>query len=195
MYTPEHFRVEDRRELAAFMRAHSFAALVSMQADQLVATHLPFVVRESESGGIELLAHMAKANEQWKAIEGREVLTIFTGPHGYVSPALYESKLSVPTWNYAAVHAYGTVRLVSPVPVLEALIEELDPAYQKQWEELPEDFKAKATAGITAFEIAVERLEGKYKLSQNRPKIDQASVAAAYAGTELGDLMTRALKL
>ncbi|MDQ6698681.1 MAG: FMN-binding negative transcriptional regulator [Acidobacteriota bacterium] len=177
------------------MRAHSFATLVSMQADQLVATHLPFVIHESENGAIKLSAHMAKANEHWKAIEGREALTIFMGPHGYVSPALYESKLSVPTWNYAAVHAYGTARLVATGPVLDALIDEFDPAYQKQWDELPEDFKTKMTAGIVAFEITVDKLEGKYKFSQNRPKIDRASVAAAYVGTELGDLMTRALKL
>ncbi len=195
MYIPEHFRVENRQELTAFMRAHSFATLVSTQADRLVATHLPFAVRESESGGICLVAHMAIANEHWKAIEGQEVLTIFVGPHGYVSPSLYESKLSVPTWNYAAVHAYGTARMVPPEPALEALIQEFDPAYRTQWDELPEAFKAKMTDGIAAFEIAVHKLEGKYKLSQNRPKSDRASVAEAYGGTELGDLMTRSLKL
>ncbi len=194
MYIPEHFRVEDRRELEAFMRAHSFATLVCTRADRLVATHLPFVVRESD-GGMHLLAHMARANEHWKAIEGREVLTVFMGPHGYVPPALYENKLSVPTWNYAAVHAYGTARLVPPEPVLEALIQGLDPAYQAQWEELSDTFKAKMTAGIVAFEITVHKLEGKYKLSQNRPKVDRASVAAAYDGTEPGDLMTRSLNL
>ncbi|MGI8990917.1 MAG: FMN-binding negative transcriptional regulator [Bryobacteraceae bacterium] len=194
MYIPEHFRVEDRQELTAFMRAHNFATLVAMQADRPVATHLPFVVRESDSGMV-LSAHMARANEHWKAIEGGEVLTIFMGPHGYVSPALYESESSVPTWNYAAVHAYGTARLIPPGPVLEALIQEFDPTYRAQWDDLAESFKAKMIAGIAAFEIAVHKLEGKYKLSQNRPKVDQASVAAAYDGTELGDLMTRSLKL
>ena len=194
MYIPEHFRVEERNELISFMRSHSFATLVSTVGGRLMGTHVPFTVHERAGQELALSAHMAKANPHAQAIDSAEVLVIFTGPHAYVSPSLYESKLSVPTWNYAAVHAYGMARVVAEPPVLEDLIEQFDPAYRAQWDALPAEFKAKMVNGVVAFEVAVNNLEGKYKLSQNRPKADQARVTESFAGTELGDLMARRLK-
>ena len=140
MYTPEHFLVDDRQEIVAFMRQYNFAAVVSVHNGSTIATHVPLVVREA-GDRISLLGHVAKANDHWKSLaSGGEVLVIFTGPHGYVSPSLYESKLAVPTWNYTAVHAYGTPAIVDAEPALRALIEVSDPDYRKQFDELPPDF-------------------------------------------------------
>jgi transcriptional regulator len=194
MYVPEHFVVEDRRELVAFMREHRFATLVSIVDGRPIGSHLPFTIHESVTADLLLTAHMAKANPHWKALGEGEALVIFAGPHAYVSPSLYESKLSVPTWNYATVHAYGTASIVSAVPVLEQLIEQVDPAYRAQWDALPEEFKAKMVNGVVAFEIAITSLEGKYKLSQNRPKADQTRVTQSFQDTELGQLMARWLE-
>jgi len=106
MYTPASNRIEDRARHITFMREYNFAALVTGTEGRLLATHLPFMVIEDDAG-LRLQAHMAKANPQWQDFaEGGEVLVIFSGPHAYISPSLYERKPSVPTWNYVAVHAY-----------------------------------------------------------------------------------------
>ena len=106
MYVPKHFEEKDRSKLIEFMREFNFAALVNYAKNKPWATHLPFIVLEEE-GKLILKAHMAKANPQWAAFNNEEVLVIFQEPHAYISPALYENKVSVPTWNYIAVHAYG----------------------------------------------------------------------------------------
>jgi len=210
MYTPAHFEIQDRAELVAFMRRYNFATIVTAlptgippgqacrpdkpelessdrQTTGLTAAHAPLVVRESE-GEITLVGHLSKAGLPTCF---SDVLVIFTGPHAYVSPSLYESKLSVPTWNYTAVHAYGTARTVDAEAALMELVDAIEPAYRKQWDELPEEFRAKMAGGVTAFEIRVNRLEGKYKLSQNRPVPDQVRVAEAFDGTELGEFMRK----
>jgi transcriptional regulator len=194
VYTPEHFLVDARQELLAFMRQYNFAALVSIHNRKTTATHVPLVIREADDR-ISLLGHVAKANDHWKSLaDGAEVLVIFTGPHAYVSPSLYESKLAVPTWNYTAVHVYGTPTIIDAEPALRALIEISDPGYREQFDELPADFRTKMIAGVVAFEIQVDRLEGKFKLSQNRPIGDQLRVAEAFEHTELGDLMKTRLQ-
>lgn len=183
MYIPHHFCVEDRRELTAFMRAHSFAALVGHVDGRLFATHLPLVVAER---GDELLlrGHVAKNNPQAKSLAaGSELMVIFQGPHAYVSPSLYESRQSVPTWNYTAVHAYGVARLlpqeVDKVMLLEEMMAAYEPAYRAQWEALSETYRQDMLCGIVAFEVKVTQLEGKYKLSQNRPLADRQRIAEA----------------
>ena len=194
VYTPAHFEVADREELLAFMRHYNFATLVSVHDGKATATHVPLVVQEDDNR-VSLLGHVAKANEHWKSLAtGAEVLAIFTGPHGYVSPSLYESKLTVPTWNYTAVHAYGTAVIIDAEPALRALVETAEPGYRKQFDELPPEFRAKMIDGVVAFEIRVDRLEGKFKLSQNRPIGDQLSVAASFEGTELGEFMKERLR-
>jgi transcriptional regulator len=185
MYIPEAFRGEDRSTLVAFMRAQSFATLVSVTRDgSLWASHLPLLVVE---GGetLVLLGHVARANEHWKAFGATESLAIFTGPHAYVSPSLYESVESVPTWNYVAVHAHGIPRVLAadaadgPERLLEAMMETYEPAYRRQWDGLPAGFKARMLRGIVGFEMPVARIEGKRKLSQNRSRSDQERVARA----------------
>jgi transcriptional regulator len=106
-----------------------------------------------------------------------EALIVFHGPHAYISPAHYESKQSVPTWNYIAVHAYGVPRIVdAKEAMLDAMIAQYEPAHLQQWHEQSEKYKAGMLAGIVAFEIDVTRLEGKFKLSQNRPEADRRRV-------------------
>ena len=191
MYTPAHFEVQDRAELVAFMRRYNFATLVTAPDGNLTATHAPLVVRES-GNDIALIGHLSKTG---LPVCFSDVLAIFTGPHSYVSPSLYESKLSVPTWNYTAVHAHGIARAIDTEAALMELVNATEPAYRKQWDELPEQFRAKMIGGVTAFEIRVNRLEGKYKLSQNRPSADRIRVTEAFDGTELGEFMKNHVKI
>jgi len=163
-----------------FMQANPFAIVVSAGDGSPFATHIPVLVTES-AGGILLRGHVARANPHWEMMEQeQETLVIFHGPHAYISPSLYGSRESVPTWNYAAVHAYGRARVFhEPGPLTEVLLEtigQFEQAYLEQWRGLNENYRAKMLSNIVGFEIAVERLEAKFKLSQNRPKADQARV-------------------
>ena len=188
MYTPAHFEIQDRAELVSFMRRYNFATLVFAAGESLTAAHAPLVVRESE-GGLTLAGHLSRAG---LTSLFSDVLVIFTGPHAYISPSLYESKQSVPTWNYTAVHAYGKAHAVEAEPVLMELVDAMEPVYRQQWSALPEEYRARMIAAVIAFEIGVDRLEGKYKLSQNRPVEDQRRVSEAFRGTELGEFMQKA---
>ncbi len=187
MYIPNATRVDDQAQLLAFMQAHSFATLISLVNGQLFATHLPLTIVAPTGDAdepIRLRGHVAKANPHWQELATQsEVLVIFQGPHAYISPALYEKRESVPTWNYIAVHAYGAAQLIqdeaSLLSVLAELITANDPAYQAQWDSLPDKFRDGLLNGIVAFEINVMRLEGKFKLGQNRPLGDQTRMLAA----------------
>jgi transcriptional regulator len=187
MYIPPLFREDDRAKLIEFMRAHSFATLVSVVDGAPFATHLPLTVEE-EGDCLILTGHVAKPNAHWSGFGNAESLVIFGGPHAYISPSLYEKVESVPTWNYIAVHAYGTpiTYRYADAPekvqgMLETMMQSYDPGYMAQWATLSDKFRTGMMMGIVAFEIIVTRLEGKYKLSQNRSEIDQASVAAHLA--------------
>ena len=189
MYTPKFNRIADRGILIEAMRSYSFAILFGMQsAPESVATplatHLPLVVKdEGEHGVIE--GHFARANPHWQSLAGRETLVVFSGPHSYVSPTLYTDPLSVPTWNYIAVHAYGVMELVDDEPgkdaLLKGLIAQNEPAYAEQWRELPEGFRRTLLAGIVGFRIPIARIEGKFKLSQNRESQERRNVHDAQA--------------
>jgi transcriptional regulator len=183
MYIPSAFREDDLEKLVGFMRSNSFATLVSVLDESPFASHIPLVVRQ-EGSVVSLIGHLAKPNPQWKAFGHGESLAIFTGPHAYISPSLYEKPESVPTWNYIAVHAYGTPRIITHADsrqaveeVLEMMIEVYDPSYKRQWNGLPEKYREGMLNGIVGFEMTVTRLEGKYKLNQNRSQADQERVA------------------
>jgi transcriptional regulator len=172
LYIPKHFEENDPKRLAAFMREHNFAILVNYTKKKPWASHLPFII-ETEGENIVLKAHMAKANPQWASFKrGDEVLVIFSEPHSYISPSLYDTPVSVPTWNYAAVHAYGIPKVFETVEERIALMElsfqHFEAAYKQRWDALPRDYRDDLLEGIVAFEIPVSRLEGKFKLSQNR---------------------------
>jgi len=198
MYSPKFNQVADRAVLLEAMRAYPFAILFGPQSTPetpapLVATHLPLVIKdEGEHGLIE--GHFAKANRHWQALAGRETLVVFSGPHSYVSPANYVEELSVPTWNYIAVHAYGTLELVEDevgkAALLAGLIEANEPAYAERWNAMPDGFRRTMLAGIQGFRIPIARIEGKFKISQNRAPEERANVQAAQA---VGTLDERAL--
>lgn len=186
MYTPAQFKVEDRATLLAFMRQHSFATIVTHDGAAPFATHMPVLVRENEG---TLVSHMARGNPQWRHFaDGREVLVIFTGPHAYVSPAWYATRPQVPTWNYTAVHVYGVPRIVEDHERFAGMLHELVEFYESpranRWDgEIPVEFRDKLMAAIVGVEIEITRIEGKFKLSQNRDEVDQASVIAALSAS------------
>jgi transcriptional regulator len=180
LYIPKFNLLEDPAIALAFMQANPFAIVVSAADGSPFATHIPVLASEA-AGKILLRGHVARANPHWKILEQeRETLAIFHGPHAYISPGLYGSRESVPTWNYAAVHAYGRARVIEePEPLAEILLETIavfEQAYLDQWRSLNENYRAKMLSNIVGFEIAVERLEAKFKLSQNRPRADQSRV-------------------
>lgn len=203
MYIPKYYRSEDQSEALAFMQAYPFATIVSVQEGIPVATHLPFLAAEVE-GRIQLYAHFAKANEQWRSLVQQQALVIFSEPHAYISPRHYEKNLNVPTWNYIAVHAYGQVNLVVQKAELYQLLEKtiaaFETAYQAQWQQLPEAYKEGMINGIVGFSMEVETLQFKKKLSQNKSAAEQqriksdlenstdtvASALAAYMLTDAG---------
>ena len=183
MYIPEHFRVRRDAEAVAFMRANPFAILISTTGAGPFATHLPLSIRE-EQDKLLLHGHVAKANPHWRYLEEQtQCLTIFHGPHAYISPTNYLARESVPTWNYAAVHVYGEARLFSAEhdvhQMLGELIESFEPAYRDQWETLSPTFRENMLRQIVGFEIVATKIEGKFKLSQNRPRQDQSNVIGA----------------
>ncbi|OGA23544.1 MAG: hypothetical protein A3I01_13115 [Betaproteobacteria bacterium RIFCSPLOWO2_02_FULL_65_24] len=181
MYIPKHNQMEDGTALLAYIRAYSFAALASSGPGGLTATHLPFVIEE-EGGRITLLAHMAKANPQWRDLAaGGEALVIFMQPHGYVSPRLYDSRRNVPTWNYVAVHAYGRPVLIeeraAKLELQQKLIRQHDAGYLAQMAELPESYIDAKLAAIVSFSLAVTRLDARYKLSQDKNPAERERIA------------------
>ena len=184
-YVPGHFRVEDAATLERFVAENGFATLVSTGPEGLWTSHVPLLIGRGSDGRLRLEGHMARANAHWESLESAaEVLAIFGGPHAYVSPSWYAHHPSVPTWNYAVVHARGKARIVEP-EALPALLGRLTRKYEEgrpapwRMEDLPADFTPRLLAAIVGFEIAVERLEGKFKLSQNRRPADLEGVIAA----------------
>ena len=196
MYTPAHFRVTDRAILHGVMDRFSFATLVTTHDGHPLATHLPFLVYPDGEHGT-LISHMACANEQWTDFaRGDEALVIFQGQHAYISPSWYEAHPNVPTWNYVAVHAYGAPRVIEDEvrirDTLRALVDKHEAGFDEPWPmDLPEEYVRKMARGIVAFEVPIARLEGKFKLSQNRSARDWDGVVTALAGS--GDPIDREL--
>ena len=195
MYIPK-FNAETRVEvLDALMRRHPLAALVTMGTGGLFATHLPVVLhRESETHAV-LRGHLARANRQWQEFDaGGQALAIFTGPEHYITPGWYpEKKVSgkvVPTWNYAVVHAYGTLRVIEDaawlLEHLNTLVDTHEATFEKPWSvaDAPADFVAAIAKGIVGLELTVERLEGKWKVSQNQNEPTRVSVADGLAALD-----------
>ena len=194
MYSPAYNQVEDRAELIEFMRANSFPILVTGTGGNLMASHLPIRVREAGER-IVVDMHMAKNNPQWQEFFDDEVMVIFHGPHAYVSPRWYEEQERVPTWNYAAVHAYGTPKIIADRKAKHAsqrqLVETLDPEWLPKFDALRQEYVDMMLEGIVNFEIAVTRLETRWKLSQNRSRREQELIAEALERS--ADSGTRAL--
>jgi transcriptional regulator len=198
MYIPEHFRVHDHADAIGFMRANPFAILISSlpasstpaspNGDDPFATHLPVFVIASEER-VVIRGHVAKANPHWRYLEQQpQCLTIFHGPHAYVSASNYTTRENVPTWNYGAVHVYGNARTFASPEDLQGVLHQLmgtfEPAYAEQWASLDETYRQQMLSHIVGIEIAVTKIEAKFKLSQNRTKVEQTNVVASLAKAE-----------
>jgi transcriptional regulator len=201
MYQPDHYRVDDLPQLHALMRARPFAALVSSGSLGLYATHLPTVLKDdvandAPNGVIE--CHLSRANPHWKDLAaGGEALMIFHGPDAYVTPNWYPSKAEhgkvVPTWNYAVVHAYGRPEVMQDMDWLRRHVGELSAQQEageaRPWavSDAPDRYVEVMLRGIVGFRFAVTRLEGKWKMSQNREMQDRAGVMSGLGRRGEGD--------
>lgn len=187
MYQPAHHR-EDRLEIQhALVRAFPLGTLVTQGASGLQANHVPFLIDPERSKHGTLRAHIARANPLWKDLDpGADALVIFQGPERYITPSWYETKREtgkvVPTWNYAAVHAYGPVKVFEDEGWLRRQIADLTSFFESSraqpWAvtDAPESFVAAMARGIVGLEIEIARIEGKWKVSQNRPEGDRRGV-------------------
>jgi transcriptional regulator len=194
MYSPAYNQLQDRAELLEFMRANSFVLLVTGTGGTLHASHLPATVHERNQK-ICLDMHMARNNPQWQEFFDDEVMVVFFGPHAYVSPRWYEEQERVPTWNYAAVHAYGVPKLIQERKrkheSQRRLIETLDPQWLPTFDALRQAYVDRMLDGIVNFEIEVTRLETRWKLSQNRSRREQENIVARLEASS--DSVERAL--
>jgi transcriptional regulator len=188
MYRPSYFREDRLNVLHAQIRAHPFAQLVTAGDAGLVANPLPMLVDPDASPNGTLRGHLARANDQVASLRaGGQALVIFQGPQAYVSPSWYPGKAEhgkvVPTWNYVAVHAWGVPRVIDDAAWLRRLVEDLTVSQEQgrpnPWAvgDAPEDFIATMVKAIVGIEIPIDRIEGKWKLSQNRSEPDRRGVA------------------
>jgi transcriptional regulator len=174
MYVPPHFAVSDPATLHDFIERHSFGLLVSQVDGVPFASHLPFLLDRTAGPHGTLVGHVARANPQWRELAGQTALAVFSGPHAYVSPTWYEAANVVPTWNYTAVHAYGRPELVEERDTLLEIVRRSVAVYEaampRPWVlDTTGPFVDRLLPHIVGFRIAVERIEGKWKLNQNHP--------------------------
>ena len=185
MYTPTSFVEKDLTKLHDLIEAHSFGLLVSHHEGEPTATHLPLLLDRDETDHGRLVGHMARANPQWKTAADQRVLVIFSGPHTYISPSWYGAGNVVPTWNYVAVHAYGTLRLEEDRAALHDLVRRYVDTYEagmaSPWslDQAQPQFIERLLDAIVGFAIDVDRLEGKWKLNQNHDRRRRDHVVAA----------------
>jgi transcriptional regulator len=192
VYLPPHFTETREEVLLAHIERYDFALLIT-QGSGLIASQVPFLI-ERRDGKLYLLGHLARPNPQCADLAaGGDALAVFHGPHAYISPSWYQAGPAVPTWNYASVHAYGPARAISDKDWLSDLLRRLSERHEAReavpWrmQDQPETFLSGMMNGIVGFEIAVSRLEGKFKLSQNRPADDRPRIIAALEARDDAD--------
>jgi transcriptional regulator len=188
MYLPPHFREDNPEVLRAFLREHPLAALVTAGANGLEANHIPLLYDPEPAPFGRLRGHVARANPQWQRFQPEvEALAVFQGPQAYISPNWYPTKRetgrSVPTWNYAAVHAWGQLSVYSDPVKLRGFLDQLTAAHEasqpEPWKpsDAPPDYIDALLKAIVGIEIVITRLEGKWKVSQNQAERDRAGAA------------------
>lgn len=192
MYLPQHFDSTDLGHALRLIAEHPLALLVGPDAGGAsFGSHLPLVA-EPTGDGFMLEGHMARANPHWGWLsQQKSLLAVFSGPSAYVSPRHYDSLQNVPTWNYAALHAYGDIALVDGAAdkdaLLKRLIRQFEPGYAEQWRGLPEAYQHKLLGAIVGFRIRVTRWELKLKMSQNRAAAERGRIRQALASSESAD--------
>ena len=178
MYISKLYREEDRAKIVEFLKQNAFGTLVTYDGEKPIASHLLMEVTDNE-GNLFLNGHMSKANPLWKTFEmNPEVLVIFQGPHTYISPTWY-NHVNVPTWNYQAVHVYGSPRIVTGdeyYAMLSRLVAGHEGGTNYRMETLQQDFVEKQMNGTVGFQVNVRRIEASYKLSQNRDDEDHHNI-------------------
>jgi len=187
MYTPPAYREDDVAFLQQLMREWSFATIVSKGEEGLLATHLPFLV---EPGGAHdlgrLVSHIARNNPQWRDLAaGHEALVIFQGPHAFISVNWYDNHNTFPTWNYAAIHCYGKVKLVEDPEAIRGILKRTIGTYDTplggdwKFEEMPANMTEPRLRAIIGLTIEIERIEGKLKFNQDKSEADRQGVIEA----------------
>jgi transcriptional regulator len=209
MYLPPHFKQDDTAEMHRAIRETRLATLVTLGSEGMEASHVPVLLDADEGALGAIRGHIARANPQWRRVDADvPALAIFLGPDAYVSPSWYATKQEtgkvVPTWNYHAVHAYGRIELFEDAARLRDIVTSLTERHEgrraRPWAvaDAPEDYIASQLGGIVGFRLAIDRLDGKWKLSQNRSAADRRGViaglqseggaaAAAIAGAMTGE--------
>ncbi|MFC5694467.1 FMN-binding negative transcriptional regulator [Pseudomonas sp. GCM10022186] len=194
MYVPSAFRQDDLAQLHAQIRDTGLAVLTSAGAQGLLASHLPLLLEPGEGEFGTLYGHFARANPHWRDLaEGAEALVVFSGPDAYVTPSWYPAKAEhgkvVPTWNYIAVHAWGQAEVFDKPERLLSLVGRLSAQHEsdrpRPWsvDEAPRDYLDAMLRAIVGFALPIRRLEGKWKLGQNRSAADQAGVREGLAAS------------
>ncbi|OWK36297.1 FMN-binding negative transcriptional regulator [Fimbriiglobus ruber] len=174
MFIPSAFAEADPRKLHSFIEQHSFGLVVSQVGGEPFATHIPILLDRDAGPHGTLIGHFARANPQWVEITGQSVLAVFSGPHAYISPTWYEAVDTVPTWNYAAVHAYGRVEVIEDraalLEIVARTVRTYESAEARPWT-LDADslYVDRLLGAIVGFRMVVNRLEGKWKMNQNHP--------------------------
>ncbi|NED93775.1 FMN-binding negative transcriptional regulator [Phytoactinopolyspora alkaliphila] len=201
MHTPRQYRPDKRARESALIRQNPFGLIMNVSGGSPTATHVPMLRAPGPEGpppdeaplsGTRIIGHMARVNPQWRSFTGRpEVLAVFTGPDGYVSPTVYGVTPAAPTWNYAAVHVHGTVRLIEDadesLAVIQATIDATEAHAPPAWDPAESmDYIHRILAGITAFEITVEAVTSTFKLSQDKPDEIQRRVHDSFAASSQG---------
>ena len=187
MYVPSNFTEDRVPVLHEAIHGIKLGTLVTLGSEEMIASHVPMLVDPEPAPYGTLRGHIARANPQWRDVSGKvRALAIFLGPDAYITPSWYATKRVnakvVPTWNYAAIHAYGPVRFFDDADALLALVTRLtethEAARQQPWavSDAPADFIRGMLRAIVGFELPIDRLEGKWKMSQNRPAEDRAGV-------------------
>ena len=189
MYIPRRYEEEDKEKIHSFIRENSFAILITVKDGNPAGTHIPLLLEKDADGRDVLMGHISRGNDQKQALEdGAKVLVVFAGPHAYISPRWY-TKMNVPTWNYIAVHVYGTVKIVEG-DELHAALRRLVDHYEHSMplpvkvEEIPEKTYNDDFRGIIGFKVIIDDIQAAYKLSQNR---DAQSFHQVVGELEKGD--------
>ncbi len=197
MYIPAAFNETDPEKLFDTIEQYSFGMLVSQADGVPLVSHLPILLDRSHGPHGCLIGHLARANPQWEQAEGQTVLSVFSGPHAYISPSWYQSENVVPTWNYVAVHAYGTFRAIHDrdalLQIVGQYVDFFEGSLPAPWKfDATSDYAMKLAGAIVGFRIEIDRLEGKWKLNQNQPRDRRKKVVEARSGTS-DDALSRSI--